>query len=156
MIKIVIPGYRKMELSSLVLDYNGTLAVDGKLVSAVKEKLPDLARHLKIHVITADTFGAVKYEMGELPCEIVVIKGDKQAEQKLNYIKNLNAEKVVAIGNGRNDHLMLQYAGLGIATIQTEGSAALTLQSADIVVTDIGHALDLLNQPNRIKATLRQ
>ena len=36
MIAIDIPGYKKIELAHLVLDYNGTLAIDGKLIDGVK------------------------------------------------------------------------------------------------------------------------
>ena len=32
MITVNIPGYRKIELEHLVLDHNGTLACDGKLL----------------------------------------------------------------------------------------------------------------------------
>jgi hypothetical protein len=34
MLTIDIPGYKVLHLAHLVMDYNGTLAVDGKLVTA--------------------------------------------------------------------------------------------------------------------------
>jgi len=60
MITIDIPGYKKLKLAHLVLDYNGTLACDGKMITGVKKCLTALAKPLKIHVITADTFGKAK------------------------------------------------------------------------------------------------
>ena len=35
MIEIDIPGYKTLHLEHLVLDYNGTLAVDGVLIDGV-------------------------------------------------------------------------------------------------------------------------
>ena len=36
MIKIEIPNYKTLELEYLVLDYNGTIALDGEILDAVK------------------------------------------------------------------------------------------------------------------------
>jgi soluble P-type ATPase len=151
-----IPGFKELQLRYLVLDFNGTLAVDGKLIKGVAEKLNELAKHLEIHVITADTFGKAKEQVKKIKCTLTIInKGDQQA-LKLGYIKKLGAGKVVAIGNGRNDKLMLKQSALGIALIQKEGVSVETLQSADVVCTDILDALELLENPLRLKATLRK
>ena len=40
---IEIPGYKTLDLDYLVLDYNGTIAVDGLIPPAIKERL--LRRH---------------------------------------------------------------------------------------------------------------
>ena len=42
MISISIPGSGSLNLDHLVLDYNGTLAVDGVLLPGVKETLQSL------------------------------------------------------------------------------------------------------------------
>ena len=57
MLNITVPGYKELQLSHLVLDYNGTLACDGKLLDGVRQSLNILADQIQIHVITADTFG---------------------------------------------------------------------------------------------------
>jgi soluble P-type ATPase len=62
---------------------------------------------------------------------------------------------VVAVGNGRNDRLMLEAAALGIAVIGDEGLAADAMQACDIVVRHIADALALLEDPRRLIATLR-
>jgi len=62
---------------------------------------------------------------------------------------------VVALGNGRNDRLMLREAALGIALIQREGGAAETIASADLLSTSVIEALDLLLHPQRLIASLR-
>jgi soluble P-type ATPase len=61
----------------------------------------------------------------------------------------------VAIGNGRNDALMLKRAALGIAVVQTEGAATAALLAADLVTPGIIEVLDLLLHPDRLRATLR-
>ena len=77
------------------------------------------------------------------------------SEAKRAYVARLGADRVVAIGNGRNDRMMLAAASLGIAVVQGEGAAAETLASADVVAPGIVDALDLLLFPKRLVATLR-
>jgi P-type E1-E2 ATPase len=155
MISIDIPGFRKLALAHLVSDYNGTLALDGKLLPGVAEALSSLALNIYIHVITADTFGLAKAQLAALPIRLTITPVESQAEAKLQFVSELGADTVVAIGNGRNDRKMLSAAALGIAIIQREGSAAETVASADVVSTNILDALELLDNPKRLVATLR-
>jgi soluble P-type ATPase len=155
MLEITIPGHETMKLTHLVLDCNGTVACDGKILDGVKERLEILVQSLEIHVLTADTFGSVRQELAELPCRLAVIPLTDQAEAKLHHIRRLGVEHCVCIGNGRNDRLMLQAAALGIAVLQTEGAAVGAVLAADVVVPGILDALDLLLQPLRLAATLR-
>jgi P-type E1-E2 ATPase len=155
MLKLDIPGYKTLSLSFLVLDYNGTIACDGHLIPGIKELLTELSQHLTIHILTADTFGSVKKELQGIPCEIVVIAKENQAKAKADYVRKLDAKETVAIGNGRNDVLMLKKAALGIAVIQTEGCAGEALLAADVVNQNIHDALNLLRYPLRLTATLR-
>ena len=48
MLEINIPGYRKLQLKHIVLDYNGTIACDGELIAGVKENLTALADKLQV------------------------------------------------------------------------------------------------------------
>lgn len=155
MITIDIPGFRILQLAHLVLDYNGTIAVDGKLIPGVADTLRALASQLQIHVITADTFGGAQTQLDGLPITFSIIPQSDQAAAKAAYISALGADTVVAIGNGRNDRDMLKDATLGIALIQTEGAAAHTLVQADVICTSILDALNLLHHPKRLVATLR-
>ena len=155
MIEITIPGYGKLKFKHMVLDYNGTLAVDGELLPGVKDALRGLAKELQIHILTADTFGKVQSRVQDVPCELSILPVDNQDEGKLDYVKGLGAQHTVCIGNGRNDRLMLKEAALGIAVILEEGAAVETLGSADIVCTNILSALELLTHPLRLTATLR-
>jgi len=155
MIRIPIPGFGALALERLVLDYNGTLAVDGKLANGVSERLRALSARLDIHVVTADTFGRARDALAGLPCELRVLPKPRQDAAKLAYVRRLGARRCACIGNGRNDRLMLRAAALGIAVLLREGAAAEALRAADVVCLDIGDALDLLVHPLRLVATLR-
>jgi soluble P-type ATPase len=155
MLEIPIPGFAELHLDHLILDYNGTIACDGELIRGVKERLEALAATLRIHVVTADTFGMAKEQLAGIPCTLAILQGDREAVAKLNYLNGLEDNACVCLGNGRNDVLMLKNAALGIAVIQTEGAAIEAILAADAVVPGILDGLDLLLQPLRLKATLR-
>ncbi|MGY8818980.1 MAG: HAD family hydrolase [Pseudomonadales bacterium] len=155
MIEITIPGFKALQINHVVCDYNGTLAVDGKLLPGVSELLIKLASNVNVHVITADTFGLAKAQLSGLPIELEIIPLENQAEEKLKFVSKLSPDTVFAIGNGMNDRKMLASAAVGIALIQKEGASSATLASADIVSSSIIDALGLLLEPKRLIATLR-
>jgi soluble P-type ATPase len=70
-------------------------------------------------------------------------------------VQALGCERTVCIGNGHNDRLILATAALGIAVVESEGTAQGSLAAANIVCRSILDALDLLVYPMRIVATLR-
>ena len=155
MIRFSIPGFRVLRLERLVLDYNGTLAVDGKLVGGVAPRLRRLSAQLEIHVVTADTFGRAREALAGLPCKVQVLPKSGQDAAKLAYVRRLGARGCACIGNGRNDRLMLRAAALGIAVVLAEGASTETVAAARVVTTSITDALDLLIRPLRLVATLR-
>lgn len=155
MIEIVIPGVGPLRLQHLVLDYNGTIALDGELLAGVGEKMAELASRLTIHVITADTHGTVREKLAGLPCTLTLIGPGAQDVSKRDYVIGLGRERCAAVGNGRNDVLMLEAAALGIGLLQQEGASAGTLRAADLVCTSIVDAFDLFLRPARLQATLR-
>ena len=155
MIEISIPGRGKLRCSYLVLDYNGTLAVDGRLIDGVREALQHLSGTLEIHVLTADTFGKARSGLAGISCKLSILPTDHQDIGKRDYVKNLGAQFSVCIGNGRNDRLMLKAAALGIAVILNEGACSATLADADMVCTSITDALEMLLFPLRLVAGLR-
>ncbi len=155
MLKTTIPGYKELQLNHLILDYNGTLAYDGKLLAGVGQSLNILAAQIQIHVLTADTFGQAGPELAGISCRLSILPAGNQAIGKLEYVQQLGAAGTVCIGNGRNDRLMLKEAGLGIAVLQAEGAAVQTIMAADLLAPNILAALDLLIHPLRLTATLR-
>ena len=123
--------------SHLVFDFNGTLALDGKIKPGVGELLTELSRQLQIHIVTAGTFGGVENEIQNIPCTLKILSGPDQTGQKARYVEELGAENTACIGNGRNDRAMLACAALGILVIQEEGAAVASLLAADVVCRDI-------------------
>jgi soluble P-type ATPase len=155
MIDICVPGFGDLRLRHLVMDYNGTLALDGLLLDGVRDRVTALAERLDVHVLTADTFGNVRERLGDLPVSLVILPPGDQDRRKADHVAALGPEGCVAVGNGRNDAAMLKTARIGIALLQEEGAATLAVTSADILCRDILTALDLLTHPGRLIATLR-
>ena len=155
MIEVDIPGYRTLQLEHLVLDHNGTLAVDGMLKPGVAKCLQKLSSDVTIYVVTADTFGKAADQLAGIPCELTILPAGSQDIGKLEFIQKLGTERTVCMGNGRNDRLMLREAALGVAVILEEGAAVETVSAADVVCSGIVPALELLLYPLRLTATLR-
>lgn len=155
MLTIKVPGYRVIQLNHLVLDFNGTIACDGKLIEELGGKIEKLSEQLSIHVITADTHGFATEQLTHLPCDLRILSAGQQDEAKASFVRELGPSQVVAIGNGRNDRKMLQLADIGIAVISPEALSVETLGAADIITHSILSAFDLLLKPLRLVATLR-
>lgn len=153
--KIEIPGYKVLELKYLVLDYNGTIAVDGMIPDPVKDRLRQLAGELKIYVLTADTHGTARENCEGLPLEIQTFPEGSAMDAKLGIVRELGINSCVAVGNGRNDTLMLRESSLAIAVMDREGMYGGLAAEADVCVHSIEDALDLLLYPKRLIATLR-
>jgi P-type E1-E2 ATPase len=156
MIELNIPGRDVIQLDHLVCDVNGTIAVDGRLIEGVSKTLLALCDRLTVHILTADTLGRQDLIDRELGFEAMRISTGDEAEAKAAHVRDLNAERVVAIGQGANDADMLREAAIGICLLSPEGLAVETLMAADVVVKDITDALALLENPMRLVATLRR
>ena len=152
---IEIPGYKTLDLKYLVLDYNGTIAVDGVIPDAVKERIRKLADQLEIYVLTADTHGTAKENCQGLPLQIHTFPSDSAMTEKLKIVTELGAENCAAVGNGRNDTQMLKKSGLAIAVADREGMCGGLVSESDICTCSMEDALDLLLHPKRVIATLR-
>ena len=156
MLDIQFPAQKPLHLQYLVCDINGTLTFDGQLIDGVQPVINELKKVLEIHLLSADTLGKSDEIAALLDVRFTRIVPGNEAKQKANYVHALGAEKVIALGQGANDSLMLKQAGLGICVLSPEGTAADALTSADIVARDVLSALDLLSHPSRIVATLRK
>lgn len=156
MITINIPGYKEVEVRNVVFDYNGTIAEDGTIPNEVREKIKELSKKgVNIFIVTADTYGTVAKECMGLPVKVEIFDKENASEDKKNIVKNLGEENTVTIGNGRNDAEMFKSSVVSIAVIGREGCFSKTLLEADIVVSSIVDAIDLLIKKDRMKATLR-
>jgi P-type E1-E2 ATPase len=156
MIELNIPGRELLQLEHLVCDVNGTLAVDGQLLDGLARNLNRLRDRLNLHLLTADTHGRQEMINHQLGIQAVCLQPGDEAGQKARYVRQLGSERVVAIGQGANDAAMLDQAALGICVLGQEGTAVEALLAADIVVPDVFSALELIEKPVRIVATLRR
>jgi P-type E1-E2 ATPase len=156
MLTVDIPGLGVLGLQYLVLDLNGTIALDGALLPGVATAVHDLGRELRVIVVTADTLGTASALAEELGAEVRIIERGREAEAKRDFVAELGAASVVAIGNGANDVLMLHDAAVGIAVVAGEGAAAVAVAAADVMTGDVSVALGLLQNPARLVATLRR
>jgi P-type E1-E2 ATPase len=153
--EIEIFGVGTVSFKHIILDFNGTLAVSGVLKEGVREILEQLSKEFDIHVVTGDTFLNAKEQLKDLDVKTVISPLLNQSTFKLDYAKSIGLSNLVAIGNGKNDSLMLKYARLGICVIGQEGANIEAIQNSDIVVCDIISALELFVYPKRLVATLR-
>jgi soluble P-type ATPase len=147
------PGRADLRLEHLLLDVNGTLTDRGLLLDGVAPRLRILRARLDVHLLSADTFGTldeVAQELDGVPVERI-----SDGQQKAALARDLGAASCAAIGNGANDRHMLETVGLGIAVIGPEGASPPTLAVADIVTGSVLEALDLLDEPRALAATLR-
>jgi len=156
MIELTIPGHGPSRIQHLVTDVNGTLAVDGVLIDGLTKRITSLRDRLEIHMLTADTHGRQGSIDEQLNLKATRIQAGNEAKQKAEFVHKLGADTVVAIGQGANDAEMLKAAVLGICVMSQEGAAVETMISADLIVPDIFTALDLLDKPLRIVASLRK
>lgn len=156
MIEVDVPGRGRMEIEHLVLDVNGTIACDGGLADGVVERLERLREVVTVTAVTADTHGTAAALREKTGIEVQIIERGGEGGQKLDLVRRLGAESVVAVGNGANDAEMLKAAALGVCVVGCEGAATAALLASDVVVTDGCGALDLLLQPRRLVATLRR
>ena len=117
------------------------------------ERLRALSKVVRVHVVTADTFGTAAGLNG-FEMQVQVLPAGDRVEAKASFVRALGASQTIAIGNGSNDEAMVRDADVGIAIVGREGASARTLCAADIVVTHIEDALALLLTPARLIATL--
>lgn len=129
---IEIPGYKKLDLKWLLVDYNGTIAQDGKISEHVKTQMVRLSSRLKIGILTADTYGSAKAMCQGLPVTLHTFSGKNVMDEKKQVVHSLGRRSCAAIGNGRNDILMCSHAELGIAVLGGEGAYSGLIAAADV------------------------
>lgn len=153
--KINIPGYKNLNIDKIIFDYNGTLAVNGKIDCSTKNKLTELSKNYEIYILTSDTYGTVEKICENLPVKIHTFEGHKASASKKDIVLKLNPNTCACIGNGRNDMEMLEVAALSIGIIGREGAYGKIVNTSDICVTSILDAMELFIYTDRLIADLR-
>lgn len=158
MLNLDITGRDKVDLKYLLLDFNGTIAFDGTFISELAPIIERVRKEheMEIYILTADTFGTAKEQTDHLPLSLKILESDNHTREKGDFVQELGAENVIAIGNGANDIQMLKEAEISIGILGQEGCSTGIVDVADLFVADIVDGLELLLHPKRLMATLRR
>jgi P-type E1-E2 ATPase len=156
MIEVAIPGRGIFRIECLILDLNGTIALDGKLIRGVKERIIALSTKAQVIVATADTNKNAELLLRDLPVALCRIEEAGEGEQKARLVREKGESSTVCLGNGSNDVLMLKESAVGICIVGREGASSEAMTASDLVIPHINDALDLFLQPHRLRATLRR
>ncbi len=156
MINFLIPGHDNVKIENILIDFNGTLAIDGVLHEGISDKLIELSKIVDITVVSADTNGTVQSQLQDLPIKFRTFEGKNVSEEKKNILRQMNPVRTAVIGNGFNDHKMMREARLAIGVMEEEGICSALFSFTDIIVANIHDALDLFLKPHRIVATMRK
>lgn len=147
-------GMGEVELTTIILDLNGTLAVKGKIVEGAESRITALKEMgFDIHLFTGDQRGNATTLASQLGIQVHTATS---SEEKQALTEKLSVNKTVAIGNARIDIGTFKPCKLRIGTIQLEGIHTDILEYIDILVPSINDALDLLIDESTFNATMRK
>lgn len=162
-IEIQIPFFAEpLRITRIVSDYTGTLSFHGRLIPGVQDRLGKLQASVTIDVLTADSSGTAKMQLGGMPFLGVQVFQDSERHdvRKQAHAEKNNPRQIAAFGNGNNDVLLLktvkEAGGLSVAVDNGEGCSVEAMQNANIFIVGIVNALDLLIERTWCKATLRR
>ena len=147
------PNKETINIENIVLDLNGTLAVNGRVSEKTKQLVLEL-KQLKYRVvlISGDIRGNAAEIAKELDLELFL---GANSFAKAEQMQRFDKERTAAIGNARIDIGTFQNAKISIATIQSEGIHTGILQYVDVLVPTIEDALGLFIDVKSLEATLR-
>ena len=154
MISIERPGLNPLEIEYILLDFDGTLAIDRRVHPKAKDKINLLSKRTNLYILTTQKKELIEERLRKVKAEIIHLAEGDSSRGKLELLRQLGPTRCVAIGNGADDAAMIEEAGIGICVIGREGSSGEAMKNADLVFADILDALDFLLKPLRQKATL--
>jgi len=154
MIFIERPGQGNLEIEFILIDFEGTLALDRRVHPKAKDKINLLSKRAKIYILTKEEKEHAEEVLKKVKAEIIYLTEGESSQKKLDLLRQLGANRTVAIGNGADDVPMIEEAGLGICVLGKEGTFSEAIKKADVVFMNILDTLDFLLKPLRQKATL--
>jgi soluble P-type ATPase len=154
MISIQRPGMESLDIHFVLIDFEGTLAMDGRVHPRAKDKVNLLSKRATLYIVTKSSKEKVEETLRKMKVEVLYVTEGDSSQQKLNVLQRLGPHQTAVIGNGLDDARIMEQAGLGMCVIGKEGSSAEALAKADLVVTHVLDALDFLLKPLRQRATL--
>jgi soluble P-type ATPase len=154
MISIQRPGMENLDIHFVLIDFEGTLAMDGRVHPKAKDKVNLLSKRATITILTKSNREKVEETLRKMKVEILYVTEGDSSQQKLNALQRLGPHQTAVIGNGLDDVRIMEQAGLGMCVIGKEGASAEAMAKADLVVTHVLDALDFLLKPLRQRAIL--
>ena len=154
MISIQRPGMENLDIHFVLIDFEGTLAMDGRVHPKAKDKVNLLSKRATLYILTKSNREKVEETLRKMKVEILYVTEGDSSQQKLKVLQRLGPHQTAVIGNGLDDVRIMEQAGLGMCVIGKEGSSAEAVAKADLVVTNVLDALDFLLKPLRQRATL--
>lgn len=155
MIEIKVPGRADYTIENIVFDYNGTIAVNGKISETIREKISLLCTMANVYVLTADTYGSAARECCGLDLTLKTFPKNNAADFKAEIVAELGGNNTICFGNGYNDIKMFEIAALSVAVLESEGLCCGLLKEADVLVKSIEDGINLLLNASALIATLR-
>jgi len=154
MIFIQRPGQEPLEIEFILIDFEGTLALDRRVHPKAKDKINLLSKRTKIYILTKGEKEVVEETLRRVKAEIFYSREGETSQRKLDLLRQLGTTRSVVIGNGVDDAPMIEEAALGICVMGKEGTSIEAVKNADVVLSNVLDALDFLLKPLRQKATL--
>ena len=154
MILLQRPGQDPLEIEFIMLNFEGTLATDGRVHPKAKDKINLLSKRARIFIFTTGEKESVSAVLRNVKAEVVYLREGEASRGKLDLLQQLGPRRAVAIGSGMSDIEMIQNSGLGIGVMSREGTLSEVIGKADLVFMTVVDALDFLLKPLRQRATL--
>ena len=152
--KYKLQGNQILEITTIVLDLNGTLAVSGLIPDGVKVRINQLKKiGIDVVLFSGDKRGNARSLADDLG---ISFTKSRTAMEKEKFFLQYDPKKTAAIGNARIDNGKFKHAAVSVGTIQAEGLHTGVLRYVDILVPSILDALDLFIDPNSLCATLKE
>lgn len=108
-----VPGSEPLALTQLLLDFNGTLSVDGVLLPGVSDTPGGAWAEVAHHCFNSRHLRGAAKQLEGLPVQLHLIK---TGHDKVVFLSGLKCSETATVGNGRNDVGMVHGAVvLGIA-----------------------------------------
>ena len=81
------PRLGELAIEYVMLDFNGTAALDGKLKKDVKDVIDKISRYVKVFIITADTYETADAELSASSVTFIKVGKNASGEEKAKVVR---------------------------------------------------------------------
>ncbi len=112
MILLQRPGQDPLEIEFIMLNFEGTLATDGRVHPKAKDKINLLSKRARIFIFTTGEKESVSAVLRNVKAEVVYLREGDVSREKRDLLQQLGPRRTVAMGSGMSDIEMIQNSGL--------------------------------------------